>query len=146
MLWIGWNVINWYRKVLYKSRGLCAIFWVFLAGLYSRQACVQNRVMCITRSHTAHKFVHNTVHALHIFCAGCTAAAYIQGRLVCSTATPKRRLLFKTGLNSRVAFIQDLMVDSIKLICRFFCLRHPRIPLSPSDISSSICVFECAGK
>ena len=57
-------------------------------------------LVTITRSHTAHKFVHSALYTLHIFCVGCTAAAYTQGRLVCRTANQK------SGFYSRQAYIQ----------------------------------------
>ena len=61
LLWCKWNYQ--YRKVVYKSRGLSAVFWffgrlIFKTGLYSRQAYVQCCILVVvtvTRSHTAHK-------------------------------------------------------------------------------------------
>ena len=67
-----------FRKVLYKSHGSCAVFWVFSAGLYSRQAYVQCCIrVTIPRSRSAHKRVHSALYTLHIFCLTCAAAAYI---------------------------------------------------------------------
>ena len=83
---------------------------IFKTGLYSRQAFVQCCILAtITRSHTAH-FVHSSLYTLHILCVGWTAAAFIQGRLVCCAANQNGRFLFKTGLYSRAAFTQDFTV------------------------------------
>ena len=68
--WVVRNFLIFFQQAYIQDRlvfktGLCAVLHPTIT------------VLTITRSHTAHKFVHNALHTVHIFCAGCTAAAYI---------------------------------------------------------------------
>ena len=123
-LYIFCKSITFAKSITSRVIDLSQVHCIFKTGLYPRQAYVQCCILrTVTRSHTAHKFVHNAPYTIRIFCVGCTTVAYIQGRLIWSTAHQKGRLLFKTGLFSRVAVIRDFAVGGCNFLSSLVLCR-----------------------
>ena len=106
-----------YRKSCIKAAA-CVQFsdlfgrLIFKTGLYLRQAYVQ----CCILDH--HKITYckqictqRPVSPTHLLCMAYSRGLYSRTACV-QDSQPKERLLFKTGLHSRAAFIQDFTVGT----------------------------------
>ena len=102
-----------YRKVLHKSRGLCALFQLF------GQASIRDRLICKTGLCAAvvQLLAVHTVQSMH---AGIQHlfVLYVTSHTINSIKSRfcKPRLLFESGFYSRVAFIQDYTVYAHDII------------------------------
>ena len=94
-----------YRNVLYKKpRHLCT-FSTFWEGFYTRQAYLQDRLMCSSC------VIISSIHSAEHTCRNSTSVCSIHDLInLIKSCFCKLQLLFESGFYSRAAFMEDFTV------------------------------------
>ena len=122
----------------------CSWMMTFWAGFYTKQAYIQDRLMCsscaiISSIHSAehayrnstfvcsiHDFPYNKLNKYSLF--NLKATANIRERHMCRHAVAKVQILFESNLYSRAAFVQGRLIYKTLRYLFSSCFRATSLP------------------